>query len=337
MTRSHERLRLCTVLTALSLTLVACQQSAVGSHPTPNPSATSTPRGVSATPGDSDYSLTLDGMPGDFVVHIPPGYDRKTPAALVVVLHGGSESIAQMETQTGMSDEADRKGFVVVYPHSLGPDWHAGTFCCAGAGGGDPDIDVRFVKAVIAAVEQALAIDPRRIYATGFSAGAVLIYRLGAELSDTLAAIAPVGGAIGGRYGPDQPLDVIPAPSQPVSVIVFHGKQDSYVPYAGGQGSNRFSGPTVWLSVADAMTFWAQHDHCGATPKTLVSANGNIVQTSYSGCTSGASVVFYTVVDGDHTWPGGQPGVVPNVAPATHDISATDLMWSFFALHPKQP
>ncbi len=270
-------------------------------------------------------------------MHIPPGYDGKTPAALVVVLHGGSESIAQMETQTGMNDEADRRGFVVVYPHSLGPDWRAGTFCCEGAGAEDPDLDVHFVKAVIATVEQALAIDPKRVFATGFSAGAVLVYRLGAELSDTLAAIAPVSGAIGGRSGPGQPLDVIPAPSQPVSVIAFHGKQDSYVPYAGGQGSNRYAPSTAWLSVADAMTFWSQHDRCGPTPKTVVSANGNILQTSYAGCAAGTSVVFYTVVDGDHTWPGGQPGVVPNVVPATQDISATDLMWSFFAQHPKSP
>ncbi len=41
-------------------------------------------------------------------------------------------------------------------------------------------------------------IDSGRIFVTGHSNGGMMTYRLGAELSDIVAAIAPVAGTIGG-------------------------------------------------------------------------------------------------------------------------------------------
>jgi poly(3-hydroxybutyrate) depolymerase len=65
-----------------------------------------------------------------------------------------------------------------------------------------------------------------------------MTYRLGAEFSDSVAAIAPVGGSIGGIAGWDgsNTLYTIPTPEHPVPVIIFHGMKDLNVPYNGTYG-----------------------------------------------------------------------------------------------------
>lgn len=66
------------------------------------------------------------------------------------------------------------------------------------------------------------------VYSSGISNGGMKAYKLGCELSDQIAAIAPIEGCL---YSTQKPL------TSPVSVIAFHGKQDFLDPYNGGVGS----------------------------------------------------------------------------------------------------
>ena len=67
-------------------------------------------------------------------------------------------------------------------------------------------------------------VDPRRVYATGMSNGAMMCYRLAAELSDRIAAIAPVAGTMA--------IETC-RPRRPVSVLHFHGTKDTLVLFEG--------------------------------------------------------------------------------------------------------
>ena len=148
-----------------------------------------------------------------------------------------------------------------------------------------------------------------------------MTYRLGVELSDTVAAIAPVSGSIGGKayWDGSNTLYTIPPPEHPVPVIIFHGKKDANVPYNGG----------MWfLSVNKSVSFWVEHNQCDLIPQIEVSENGNIIRKTYANGTNGSEVVLYTVVDGVHAWFGSP------YFPC--EISATELMWEFFEAHPKQ-
>jgi polyhydroxybutyrate depolymerase len=80
---------------------------------------------------------------------------------------------------------------------------------------------------LIEELSASIDIDPDRIYATGFSNGAIMVYRLACELSDQLAAIGPVSAT--------QILDDEQAchPGRSVPVIHFHGTADRLNPYEG--------------------------------------------------------------------------------------------------------
>jgi len=271
--------------------------------------------------GDSMHSLTFAGLPREYLLHVPPDYDPARPTPIVLVFHGIGLDANEMVRITGFSAQADASGFIVAYPNGTGDkkSWNGG-MCCGEAARNRTD-DIGFVKAVIADIASFANIDTTRIYATGFSNGAFLVYRLACEMADQIAAFGPVGAT--------QALKDEQAcqPARPVPLIHFHGTADKLNPYDGlttGAGIE-------FVSVPHAIAHWADLNGCSATPSTTLS--GQIIHEVYSLCKSGVSIELYTVTDGEHAWPGGE-AVSAQVGEPTIEISTTPLMWDFFAAHP---
>jgi polyhydroxybutyrate depolymerase len=158
-----------------------------------------------------------------------------------------------------------------------------------------------------------------------------MAYRLGAELSDKIAAISVSAGTIGGRPRVRLPLVQIQKPANPVSVLAFHGKLDEHVRYDGGVTIEGVVVGRYDLSVADSIGFWVKANNCSVKP--TVKTAGQITVEDYTGCDQNTEVMLYTIADQGHAWPGGSSGVID---PPTKDISATDISWDFFKAHPKQ-
>ena len=171
----------------------------------------------------TEESIEYDGLIRTYRLYIPSSYNS-TPTPLVIVLHFGGGNAVIIEQVTEMTEKAEQEGFIVVYPNGTGRaenrflTWNAG-FCCGYAVEHSID-DVGFIGALIEHLQEELVIDASRIYVTGFCNGAALTYRIGAELSDIVAAIAPVAGSIGEVT---DSVWRIPEPANPVSVIIFHG------------------------------------------------------------------------------------------------------------------
>jgi polyhydroxybutyrate depolymerase len=283
---------------------------------------------VPAAPGEVEGSLQVGGQERTYLLHLPPAYPDQAALPLVLVLHGGGGNASNAATMSGMSAKADQAGFIVAYPNGSGRQadrlltWNAGT-CCGAALDQNID-DVGFIRALIQDLEGRYKVDPKRIYVTGMSNGAMMTYRLACELADTIAAAAPVAGALN---TPEC------RPAGPLPLIIFHGTADQHVLYEGGAPRQTIDNhQRTDASVADAVTFWVGQDGCAAGPDS--EAHGNIIKESYTACQAGSEVVLYSIQGGGHAWPGGQRGSRLGDEP-TQEISATDLMWEFFARHPR--
>jgi len=248
-------------------------------------------------------------------VHLPPGYDATTPVPLVLNFHGFTSDGAQEALLSQMNAKADAEGFVVLYPYGTGSplSWNAGA-CCGSAVQNSVD-DIGFVRAVVDAADDQLCIDDARVYATGMSNGGFLSHRIGCELADRFAAIAPVAGVNGMTTC---------MPARPMPVMHFHGTADPLVPYTGSTSLG-------FIAVPDSFAAWAARDACtGDAVETY--RNGDSHCSTYKDCGGGAEVTLCTIDGGGHTWPGGTP--VPSLGTTTTDLDATDAMWAFFAAHP---
>ncbi len=272
-------------------------------RPTPTP----TPEADRAAPGTRLQGIEWAGKQRTYVVHAPPTYSANRPLPLVIALHyfpGNAEGMAFM---TGLDAKADKEGFVVAYPNGINGAYNA-LYCC-----NTTEDDVGFIKALIARMQHLWRVDPDRIYATGISNGADMSYKLAVELPGTFAAIAPVSGAFAGRA-----VDADPnyAPRTPVSVITFLGRLD-------GQFRRMEAG----------VAGWRQRLGCTAGASTPIpSASG--VSRSTATCRDGSEFVAYTIAGMAHAWPGGVPR--GRLSDPVAGISATDLMWTFFAAHPRR-
>lgn len=279
--------------------------------------------------GNPEGSLDFGGRRRTYLLHLPKGDDGKTARPLVVVFHGGGGNAPNAVRMSGMDLKADRERFIVVYPNGTGPvegaflTWNA--WNCCGPALDDRVDDVGFVRALVEKLRREHAIDAKRIYATGLSNGGMMTHRVGCELSDVFAAIAPVAGALN--------TDAC-RPGHPVAVILFHGTADRHVRYEGGPPLETVDRrhPRVDKPVSYAVESWVKHDGCAAAP--VHTRDGPIRHDVYADGTEGTAVELYSVDGGGHAWPGGQKGRQHgNVDAPTTEISATDLMWDFFVRH----
>ena len=154
-------------------------------------------------------------------------------------------------------------------------------------------------------------------------------FRVGAELPDRIAAIAPVAGAL--WFDP-------PMFRQPVSMCYITGTADPLnlieggVPKLATGASDRVRAKPK-PPVRDSILKWAKALGCPAAPASTSDANGVRTETYSPGL--GAAEVVYFAVDGlGHTWAGGRSLLPQSMVGKTSDkLKATDVIWEFFQKH----
>ncbi len=248
---------------------------------------------------------------------------------LVIVLHGGGGNAAYAERMTGFTEKARKEGFIVVYPEGTGLlqsmllTWNAG-HCCGYAMNQKVD-DVGFIRALIDELVRAYPVDPSRIYATGMSNGGMMTHRLGIELSDRFAAIAPVVATV---FGDEK------KPAQPVSALMINGMLDRNVPHSGGppggRGNRAWDGSPARPALEQA-EFWASANGCNE--RQLEEDNDRRTFWRYA-CPAGLAVKWVLVKDNGHAWPGGQRGSSRGDEPSS-SLNATEVIWEFFKARSK--
>jgi polyhydroxybutyrate depolymerase len=265
-------------------------------------------------------SLTHDGVVRTAWVAVPSGYRKNTPVPLVLSFHGRDSDGMTQAWLTQLHDVGERNTFIVVYPDGVGRSWNALS------GTGDAEAlnvdDVGYVDALLATLSARFTIDPDRVYASGMSNGAFFAHRLGCERSSRFAAIASVAGQMA------LALEKVCAPQVPVAVLSFHGKADPVVPYGGGVTLG--GGST--LSAEQTAAVWGRLNQAGAQPIETF-RKGEVVCRTYQD--GRMPVTLCSIETGGHTWPGGNeyaPETV--VGPTNRDVSASEMIWQFFAANP---
>jgi polyhydroxybutyrate depolymerase len=279
--------------------------------------------------------MTYNGLQRGYRLHIPPGYTRRSPAPLVVVVHGAFSNAAQMSERTGWDRLSDEVGFVVAYPEGGGllgylQHWNAG-YCC-GAAMAQEVRDDDLVALVINDVKRILSIDAQRVYMTGFSNGAMLTHRYAALHSHELAAIAPIAGPAGGRRGHDEPLLLAPTPRASMPVLLIHGEADTSIPYRGGPSKGSKKGRSH-LSAEESANFWARANGCSERRASRDLLEGAARVDEWQGCPAQGPVRLYSLRHWGHRWPGPYwTNQLPEGRPLL-DFDATRIIWAFFSEH----
>ena len=254
-------------------------------------------------PGDHRIPLPHGGRRRSYLLHVPPGAG---PWAVVMMLHGAGGTAEFAAEETGWSPFADRNNFVVVYPEGIAADpakepkfltnpqeWNDGS------GRGTAD-DVSFLNEVAGDLPTWADIDPKRLFLTGFSNGAGMVFRYAAAEPTRFRAIAPVAGHCW----------VTPPILGPIPTLYLIGEDDPILPLRGGTAR------TPWGKLPDRPPVAGTLQRWSAAIQTPVNSPGFPARL---------------IGNHGHHWPGGLAKLGEKLGgPASTEVDATRLIWDFF-------
>jgi polyhydroxybutyrate depolymerase len=286
-------------------------------------------------PGDYEFFVTHQNIRRSYLVHVPPQASLGRPLPVVLNFHGAGSHAEIIRAYSQMDSSADREGYIAVYPNGSAGfgnrflTWNAGN-CCGPAALLQTD-DVGFVLVLLDDLAARASVDTSRIYATGLSNGAMMAYRLAAEASHRIAAVAGVAGTM--------TLTAF-TPKRPMPVMHIHSVHDHIARFDGGFGAPATVADTrsFHSSVEDALRRWLDHNRCPSKPTLVEAVAGkpgtpdeahSAIRRVHS-CAGGVQVVLWQLSGSGHVWPGGLRDYMSAiVGTGTGVIDANSEIWRF--------
>jgi polyhydroxybutyrate depolymerase len=282
-------------------------------------------------------TIDINGVTRTFTAQLP---DSK-PAPLVIVLHGNTQTGADMAARTSWPDVARRERFGVVFPNGLNRAWADLRPDTKRAGRAPPKgtDDVGFIVALIEKFTADGSADPKRVYITGLSNGGAMTMTMICARADLFAAAASV------IFNLTDDMAANCHPAKPVPMLMINGTADPLIPYQGGRGSSRFAVAGFW-STEQTFAFWRRVNGCEAGDAAVTelkhrdkSDPTNVTRIG-SQCPKGRDVVLYRINNGGHRMPGKSADVrFPRIVnfllgPQNRDIDGAETIWEFFRKFP---
>ena len=268
-------------------------------------------------------SFEFEGITRDYLVFLPKSYDGVTQMPVVLNLHGYTLDKQQQMNYSQMNLVADTAGFIVVYPNAVNTTWNSGIYDSPEAPPNPNINDIGFIDALIDTLQSHYSIDLEKIYSCGFSNGGFMSFKLACQLSNRIAAIASVEGAISNTTASECNCN------HTMPVLIIHGTADNIVHYNGDAG---------WHSVEYTLDYWKNFNSCIESDTTslpdLDTLDGCTVERiNYTDSFDSIKVVFYKVINGGHTWPGGDKQYLVlswgDIGKTNGDFNASVEIWNF--------
>jgi poly(hydroxyalkanoate) depolymerase family esterase len=249
------------------------------------------------------HHLEHSGAAGTYSydLYVPSGYSGQS-VPLIVMLHGGTQTVADFAVGTGMNALADRHTFLVAYPQqtrSANPSRYWNWFRTRDqkTGAGEPAIIAGITGDIVAEH----TVDPGSIFVAGMSAGGAMAAVMAATYSDLYSAAGVHSGlAYRSAHSLVSGLAAMRTGGSPthggqIPLIVFHGDAD----------------PTVARINADRLIEGRLgHELPSMTRASTVAAKSDRrshTRTVYLDAAGTAIAEQWIVHGGRHAWYGGDP------------------------------
>ncbi|WP_110515093.1 extracellular catalytic domain type 1 short-chain-length polyhydroxyalkanoate depolymerase [Herpetosiphon llansteffanensis] len=260
----------------------------------------------------------------NYKLWVPTNYSASTPTALVVMLHGCTQTPDDFARGTEMNNLADAQTFLVLYPEqptssNANRCWQWWDAQHQARGAGEPSL----IAAMVTTVQSSYNVDPNRRYVAGISAGAGMSVIMGATYPDMFSAIGVVGGLeykaatsvlnvsmamqTGGPNPEAQGLAAyqsIGTRANVVRVMVVHGSTDAVVAPINGQQVVQ-----QWLTTNDYLDDSQRNNSVDANVDQTIAdtvPNGrSYTRTIYNNAANQPIIEHWAVNGMGHAWSGG--------------------------------
>ena len=279
--------------------------------------------------------ITIGSIKREFSFYLPKQL-AKHPG-IVFVIHGSGSTSKDMQILTGFQFDklADKyKDFIVVYPQSYEKYWNdcrkESSFISK-----KMNIDeIAYFEKMIDYLSETFSINKSEVFASGFSNGGQMCYKLAKEIPDKFKGISAVCSNL-----PVETNNDCYEKNLPVSIIIINGNTDPYNPYNGGEvivGDNQKRGSI--LSTSRTIDYWLNINKCDTLNKKIYNFpdldktdNSTAISFVYRSSITNKKVGYIKVNNGGHIFP--NPAFTSwskELGNVNRDVNAPEIIIEFF-------
>ena len=256
-----------------------------------------------------------------FYLYVPSTYNHSNETPVMFNFHGGSGTAsAHLNYTSDMRNLAENENFILVYPQAS-PDLSSNINSWIDKAGSNKN-DIFFIQEIFNNLNSIYNIDDSRVYACGYSEGAIFTYELACRLSNVITGVATVAGTmLTDNYRRELGFSNC-SPSHPTPILLmlgtndenYHGLYNGLQPY--------------YMSVNEMTTYWSNYNSTDSNPIATQLPNTNTFDGStvekrlWKNGTGGVEVLELKIVGGGHYWPGNSGNM---------DIDGNEEIWNFLS------
>ena len=255
-------------------------------------------------------SIEVDGVEREFRLSAPSS-EPGTRLPLVIAFHGGTDSQEDFAQQEQFDQLGEQEKFVMAYAiaeqdrTAAEGEWFLNTAATSKE-------DNNFSEAIVDELSESYCIDQDRLYAIGYSLGAMFTYEIACQLNHRFAATASFAGTM--PVNPES-CDI----ARGIGILHIHGKLDYIIYYHQDWEwkDGEHEGVGTMSEVPNLIDYWAAKSSCQAISVETSLTEEHII---HNDCMDDVIIEHYGLQIWDHNWPGevdGQP--------------TYELMWNFLS------
>ena len=236
---------------------------------------------------------------------------------LLFVMHGsGGSGNDMIKRTTKLESMATKENLLIVYPEGYQRYWNECRKYATSAANKENINEQTFFTAMINYFSTRYGINKQKVFATGFSGGGQMSYKLGLTMPEAIKAIAAVVANM-----PDSASCDCQLAGKALPVMIINGTEDKTNPYNGGEMFVNNASYGVVLSSEKSFGYWSSLAGYTGAPKKLALPDTDTTDKKtierYSFQQPGKPpVILLKVVGGHHDYP--------------NDINVYVYIWEFF-------
>jgi polyhydroxybutyrate depolymerase len=276
-----------------------------------------------------DVKLQLDGIEREFIVVKPTGAAPAGGYPVVFMFHGSSGTGNEFYISSKWKERGEIDKFITVFPTALKycvlnfadnkpintTKWNNGNLQedkCPNVVQTFKD-DVKFVRKMVDTIKQTFTVNPKKIFASGFSNGGSMAAKLAMDASDIFAAVALNASILSS-------LDSV-KPARAIPIWVTVGSKDDRFTTAAGIIELPFGGDSILLYAKSIINRFLVCESLAQTYTKSNTARTNTFIYDKPLIVGNTNRFLFTLVDNlFHAFPNGDNNL----------LVMADLHWEFF-------